>query len=550
MAFWITLRDQLLALWNRWTIAQRVGFSAAAVACVSAIVGTMVWAAQPDYVVIAGQLTPQRSTEIAGVLDTEQIRYSLNFSGSAVSVPSSDVAKARMALASILSPENEADVPAAGLFPGSPGEEEDRRRMGLEKQIERAIKQIRGIVSATVKVSRPNPSPFVTDQSPVTAAVVIEPRAGDIISASTANSIIAIVAGSVPGLTTDNIVMTDTNGRQFGGGAGMESELAYQLNYRQQKEAYFVQRIESHLNRIRGVQASVVVAAEIDFNQRTTTSSKIDSESKVKLTSRLNSVVTKGPKISSAGGGGDIGGITGEASNTPAGPKMPDDNTGSSTSEDIDETFAYPESQETITFTGGDIVRLSVSAVVDLTNVAEAASDNPENAGTATLPVATLTKDDIENLIKSAVGFSQTRDDQIEVILAALEPFETTEPVTPGFVWEKWQPLLQSVSLGLAAMLAFLIGMMLMKRMKPIVITEAAGRGVSLADARRLATISEQAKAHPEVVASILTAWLNEQEANAADGKSETSTGILRTPSATAGGVSGGKTVNPVARAA
>ena len=136
------------------------------------------------------------------------------------------------------------------------------------------------------------------------------------------------------------------------------------------------------------------------------------------------------------------------------------------------------------------------------------------------------------------------------MILAALEPFETTEPATPSFVWEKWQPLLQSVSLGLAAMLAFLIGMMLMKRMKPIVIPEATGRGVSLADARRLATISAQAKAHPEVVASILTAWLNEQEANAADGKSETSTGILRTPSATVGGVSGAKSVNPVARAA
>ena len=260
MAFWITLRDQLLVLWNRWTIAQRVGISAAAVACVSAVVGTMIWAAQPDYVVIAGQLTPQRSTEIAGILDTEQIQYSLNFSGSAVSVASGDVASARMALASILNPEHEDDVPAVGLFPGSPGEEEDRRRAGLEKQIERSIKRIRSIASATVKVSRPNPSPFVTDQSPVTAAVVIEPRVGETISASTANSIIALVAGSVPGLTTENIVMTDTSGRQFGG-SGMEDDLAYQLNYRQLKEAYFVHIIESQLNRIRGVQSSVVVAA-------------------------------------------------------------------------------------------------------------------------------------------------------------------------------------------------------------------------------------------------------------------------------------------------
>ncbi len=554
MAFWITLRDQLFALWMRWTRAQRVGFSAAAVACVSAIVGTMIWAAQPDYVVIAGQLTPQRSTEIAGILDTEQIRYSLNFSGSAVSVASSDVAKARMVLATILSPENEADMPVAGLFPGSPGEEEDRRRAGLEKQIERAIKRIRGIVSATVKVSRPNPSPFITDQSPVTAAVVIEPRAGDTISASTANSIMATVAASVPGLTTENIVMTDTNGRQYGGGTGMESELAYQINYRQQKEAYFVYQIESHLNRIRGVRASVIVAAEIDFNKRTQTSNKIDTETKAKISSRLNSVISKGPKVSPVSGGvGAVGGgvgVAGGASNTPAGPKLPEDNTGSSTTEDIDETFAYPESQETITFIGGDILRLSVSAVVDLTNATGAASDNPDNTAAATSTVAALTKDDIENLIKSAVGFSATRDDQIEVTLAALEPIETNEPAIPGFMWEKWQPLLQSVSLGLAATLAFLIGMMLMKRMKPIVITEAAGKGIPLADARRLATISQQAKAHPDVVASILSAWLNEQEANAAEGKNATSADTLRTPSAVASGASGAKSMNPTAKAA
>ena len=41
-------------------------------ACVAAIAGTMSWAAQPDYVAMAGQLTPQKSTEIAGILDTEK----------------------------------------------------------------------------------------------------------------------------------------------------------------------------------------------------------------------------------------------------------------------------------------------------------------------------------------------------------------------------------------------------------------------------------------------------------------------------------------------
>lgn len=544
MAFWITLRDQLIALWNRWTIAQRVGISAAAAACAAAIIGTMIWAAQPDYVVIASQLTPQRATEIAGILDTEKIGYSLNFSGSAVSVASSDVAGARMALASILSPENEADVPAAGLFPGSPGEEEDRRRAGLEKQIERAIKRIRGIVSATVKISRPNPSPFITDQTPVTAAVVIEPRAGDTISAGTANSIIAIVAGSVPGLKTDNIVMTDNTGRQYGGNTGTDDLLASQMNIRQQKEAYFVHKIESHLNRIRGVQASVVVAAEIDFNQRTTTSNKIDAEGKAKISNKLNSIESKGSRISPIG-------TAGASSNVPAGAITQNDgSTGSYKTEDIDEAFVYPESQEEVKSIGGDILRLSVSAVVDLTNVSPPGADTAGNAGNAGNPgsaaATSLTKEDIEKLIKSAIGFDESRNDQVDVTLAALEPIDTNEPATPGFTWEKWQPLLQSVSLGLAATLAFLIGMMLMKRMKPIVITEATGRGIPLADARRLASISEQAKAHPEVVASILTAWLNEQESGSTEDKPGNAPESVRTPT----GPTSPRTANSAAKAA
>ena len=63
MAFWNTFRDQLLALWGQWSAAQRVGFSGAAFACVAAIAGTMIWAAQPEFVVIASHLTPQKSAE-------------------------------------------------------------------------------------------------------------------------------------------------------------------------------------------------------------------------------------------------------------------------------------------------------------------------------------------------------------------------------------------------------------------------------------------------------------------------------------------------------
>ena len=38
------LAEQLKALWMRWSIAQRIGISLAAVACVAIVAGTMYWA--------------------------------------------------------------------------------------------------------------------------------------------------------------------------------------------------------------------------------------------------------------------------------------------------------------------------------------------------------------------------------------------------------------------------------------------------------------------------------------------------------------------------
>ncbi|MFN9721443.1 MAG: hypothetical protein ACK58L_22315, partial [Planctomycetota bacterium] len=80
MAFWNSLKEQMLALWNRWTIAQRVGFSIASLTCLAAVIGTMIWASQPDYVVLVSNLPSSRIAEIAGKLDTEKITYKLNIS--------------------------------------------------------------------------------------------------------------------------------------------------------------------------------------------------------------------------------------------------------------------------------------------------------------------------------------------------------------------------------------------------------------------------------------------------------------------------------------
>jgi flagellar biosynthesis/type III secretory pathway M-ring protein FliF/YscJ len=68
--------------------------------------------------------------------------------------------------------------------------------------------------------------------------------------------------------------------------------------------------------------------------------------------------------------------------------------------------------------------------------------------------------------------------------------------------------MFQVVSLGLASVVAFVLGFMTLRRMKPITLKSEAA-----ADARReqlLANISNQAANDPETVSRIVAAWLNE----------------------------------------
>ena len=507
MAFWLSFKEQALKLWESWTLSQRTAFSAAALACIGAVLGTVVWASQPDYVVIASQLKPSESAKIVGLLDTDKIGYKLNFSGSAVSVASSDVATARLALKDVIDTEEDDDLDGAGSSPipfmSDAGSIDDRRRAAMEKRVEKSLLQINGIQAATVSISRPEQSPFAVEQSPVTAAVVIQPAARTQISPQTAYTIISVVARSVPGLVNSNIILTDTSGRQIGSHEGISGDLGMQLEYRQRVEADLSHKAERLLATASGVQAKVQVNAEIDFTKQTRVGTKIDPEQKA---TRTESIVSS---QQDAGAAPPVG-VPGAATNIPADTNQKQSTGGKYKNEQIDAEYDYSSTSEEVTMIPGKILRLTVSAFVDLGNdVAPADPANPAAPVPTTTP---LKLEDIETIVKNAVGFDETRDDAITVVEAKLNAEVLDDPVATGFRWEQWQPLLQSISLGLAATLAFLIGLMLMKRMKPIVITETVGPGIPLADARRLASISEQAKANPEIVANILSAWLSEQD--------------------------------------
>ncbi|MEQ9408620.1 MAG: flagellar basal-body MS-ring/collar protein FliF [Fuerstiella sp.] len=508
MAVLTNLIEQLKTLWSRWTMSQRVGISAATVACVAAVAGTLIWATRADYVVLASQLTPQRAAEIVGILETEQISTELNYSGSAVSVPRSDVSRARLALKDVWEPVAEADTSMSGAFPGSPRAEEDRRQRQLEVRIGRSIAQIRGIRAATVHISRPEPSPFVSDQTPTTASVIIEPVASTSVTPSVAESIISLVARAVEGLAPDGISLMDTAGRQFNVADGIGSTMEGQFDYQQRVELRLATKAESMLATLLGDGKAVVrVSAAIDFRESTRTDRTYDPDGKVKRTETIETVEQTGGLIPS--------GEVGTASNVLSTTLGAEENGGKYKKEIISADYDNATTEEVTRDIPGKITRLTIAAIVELptptADPAAADGGGAPNAAAAATPAA-LDTTLIESIVKQAVGFDQSRGDEIQVLTASLDAGTPLE--APGLlsVWEQYEPLIHTTGMGLIAAMAFLMGFLLLRKMQPVIVTDpSADQQLSLEEVRQLAALSDQAKSNPDVAARVLAAWLGEE---------------------------------------
>lgn len=511
MAFLRTLSDQLKTLWQRWTLTQRIGISAATAVSVIAVIATFAWATRAEYVVLASQLTPQQAAEMVGVLETEQIDTQLNYSGSAISVPRSDVSRARLALKDVWEPSADADAGVAGAFPGSPREEEDRRRRQLEVRIARSIEKIRGIRTATVHVSRPDPSPFVSDQAPATASVIVDAASGSV-TPGVAESIIALTARAVEGLLPEQITLTDTEGRQFHSENGIGSSLESNFAHKRRVELELESKAESMLAVLLGHGNAVVrVTADIDFRETTRTDRKFDPDGKVKSREEIETIKQTGGVIPNGG--------VGAATNVLANNLTQNGETAKYDKEIISSEYENASTEEIVRDIPGKITRLTVAAIVDLTPPADPAAADPAADPAASTPAApSIDPTQIEAIVRQAVGLDETRGDEIQVMTASLND-DLEEPASGVMtMWQQYEPIIHTVGMGAIACGAFLMSFLLLRKLKPVTVTETTLEPqLSLAEVQHLAALSEQAKNNPEVAAKILESWLGNQDNDDAD---------------------------------
>lgn len=495
MDFLKQLTTQLKDLWQRWDRSQRVGIVAVAILCVGGITGIAMWASTQEFVTLTNSLTPAQAHEVVSTLQAEGIEYKLNFSGSAVSVPISNISQARIAIKEIGQDVVEGDDASSGGWWADPSEQRSRQERAVERRLASSIEKMDSVRSATVHISRSDPSPFIRDVVPAKASVVLDLNSGATFSGTNARAIVSLVSHAIENLEPENTMIVDTDGNVLSNSDAIGGDVTGQLDFRRKLETSLSTKAESMLAPILGHGRAVVrVTADVDFTETNTARTSYDPDGKVKSREMIKSQKTHGDRLR----GADVG----TASNV----NLAASNTQQTMSEDetIETDFENTQIVDTIREAPGKIVRLTVAAVVELPD-AEVGEDGKPTAA------PTITKEQVEGIIKQAVGFDLARNDEIEVLAAKMTGVpDFAAPA--GWMGSAGQlaPLVSSASLGIASIIALFLGLKMIGKLKPVVLEVGRGEKIDPQIRERLADLSEEILQHPDAVSTVLAGWLSD----------------------------------------
>jgi flagellar M-ring protein FliF len=388
-------------------------------AAIAAGVGVMLWAIGPTYSLLYSNLGPEETAQITQALDGARIPYKLDGTGNSVSVPSEQIASARLKLAAQGLPESGGGVSAMTKDPGfgvSQFMESARYQHALETELARTIASLQNVQGVRVHLAMSRQSAFVSDRRPGSASVFLQIKAGRRLDDEQVQAIANLVASSIPELSAAQVTVVDQAGRLLSAPNG-DSDTAIR-----DKMFEFAHRLEeSYANRIQDMLTPLVgpgrVRAQVVRSESTSEeAAKAGGAAAGGVPGALTNqppqpgvALAPGQQPSVAQSGANPPGAAGAGAtpNNAAGTEVvgPDSKSRQTTRNyEIDRTMAYTRTP------AGRVTRLSVAVLID--NVRTTAADGKVTES----PVPAEQIERLTALVKDAVGFDAARGDTVNVV--------------------------------------------------------------------------------------------------------------------------------------
>lgn len=454
-------RSDLFMGFNRLNLLRQIGLMVGLAASVALGLAVVLWAQEPNYQPVVGDLSSYNPQDVTSILDSSGIDYKMDPRTGALLVPSEQVYDARLKLAA----EGVTDRQTMGYelldqergLGTSQFMETISYRRGLEGELARTVASMRGVRNARVHLAIPERSVFVRDARDPSASVFLEVFAGRRPEQEQINAIVNLVAGSVPMMSKEHVTVVDQNGNLLTGKESQSTadQMADQYEYTAKVEERLTRRVASLIAPIVGDgRYRAEVSADLDFSS---------VEQAEELFNPEQQAVRSERELTEQRAAGAQGGIPGALANQPpADATVPEQAAGADGGEaapqpvnvrrestrnyEMDRTVSYRRQEL------GRVKRVTVALAVDDMKVVD-----PQTGEVSYEPWPEQELQRLSMLVRDAVGYSAARGDSVTVMNTAFAPEEAVEFEAPAFWEQPWfWDLMKQVLAGLVILVLVL----------------------------------------------------------------------------------------------
>ena len=520
------LPETILHNFRALTLVQRMGVLVLLALGIAVLPILALTGSEAQKSVLFSNLEPEDVQAIITDLDRKGIQYEVTQSGDTIKVPTQQVHDLRLQLATEGLPESNGVgfeiFDRVGLGVTQFVQQMNYRR-ALQGELARTISRIAEVSGARVHLVIPEKRLFSSDRQPAQAAVVVTLKRGTTLTKAQVSGITNLVASSVEGLKPTGVTVVDTHGHVLSHSSGKdESRLtASQVDVQRQVETDLEQRVQSMLDQVLGHNHSVVrVSAPLEFRHVEVTEETFDPDGQVvRSEQRSQEKVTEETSPS---------GVPGTRSNIPN-DTSPESGNSPKQAKRKNETVNYELNRKVskIVEPTGTIKRLSVAVLVDGTYQSVEGGESGESIQKY-VPRTEEEMQKLTEIVKNAVGFSQERGDQMEVVNTPFEPTplkegdEHVESMIQSllFTWGGFIKPLAFLALGLLVLFFVIRPMVTNLTTPPPQPVPIPHKGLPATVAEYEAQISETpedqavklAAQNPSTAAFVIRSWIKEEQ--------------------------------------
>ncbi len=402
-------------------------------------VAVVLWSQEPTYGRLFSDVPEKDMSEILEFLNTQGVPYKIEAENGSVLVQADQVNEVKLKLAAKGLPKDNSfgyelldkDQPLGA----SKNVEAVRFQRVLEGEIARTIMTIESVKAARVLLAIPVQSVFVRDRKKASASVMVNLYKGRALDKGQVDSIVHLVASSVPQLEADQVTVVDQDGhllniKEASDDANLTTK---QFEFKKNIEEHLMERITNILSPVVGSNGlRAQISADVDFTETDKTQEMFNPDLPA-----LRSEQTSEEQNST----GNAQGVPGALSNqpTPAGTApetlaaagQATDGKSGTAAKTATRNFELDKTITHMKLATGILRRLSVAVVVDDRHLIQT------DGAVKFQPYAQEDINRFTDLVKQAVGFDSSRGDQVTVTNVTFKIPEELEALPEIPMWEQ-----------------------------------------------------------------------------------------------------------------